>query len=44
MTHSSDHYNLYYIFEEDKRRHPLPADVAARLWENVLYAVNEDDP
>ena len=44
MIQNGDHYNLYYIFEEDKRRHPLSAEAAAQLWENILHVICEDKP
>ena len=30
-----EHFNLYYIFLEDKKRNKLPPHRAAKLWNNI---------
>ena len=34
-----EHYNLYYLFEEDKRRNALDQKTAADIWKKVCAAV-----
>lgn len=30
-----EHYNLYYLFCEDKERHPMPADKKEKILKNL---------
>ena len=39
----AEHFNLYYIFEEDKKRHTLSKEAAADMWKNILLATKELD-
>lgn len=36
-----EHYNLYYIFAEDKERHSLSAEAAALLWKKIQAEIKE---
>ena len=29
------HYNLYYLFEEDKVKHPMPSEAKDRIRKNL---------
>lgn len=41
LTPKTEHFNLYYIFKEDKERHILPAFVAEDIWQNALMATKK---
>lgn len=44
MTHTPDrreHFNLYYIFEEDKAAHPPDGEAVERLREKLLKMLAE---
>lgn len=30
------HYNLYYIFKEDKEQNKIPEPKAVEIWKNIL--------
>ena len=32
------HYNLYYIFKEDKEQNKMPEQTAVKMWANILLA------
>lgn len=38
-----ERYNLYYIFLEDMRQHPLPSDRVCAIREYVLAVANADE-
>ena len=31
-----EHFNLYYIFKEDKDQNKMPEQTAADIWTNIL--------
>lgn len=33
-----EHFNLYYIFKEDKEQNKIPEQTAADIWANILLA------
>ena len=33
---NSTRYNLYYIFEADKKEHPMPDDAVERIRKNIF--------
>lgn len=35
-----EHFNLYYIFKEDKERNQLQKSEALILWNNIKYAIS----
>lgn len=39
-----EHYNLYYIFAEEKKQHTLPPEIAAQLWKRILHDTDGEDP
>ena len=39
-----EHYNLYYIFLEDKLKHPMPEEKRIEIWENIKKMLAEDEP
>ncbi len=39
----NNHFNLYYIFKEDKENHPLSTEKVERL-RNMLFDKNGSDP
>ncbi len=36
-----EHFNLYYIFKEDKEKNTLAKEVAQNIWENILLKQKE---
>ena len=39
-----EHYNLYYIYAEDKEKHRLKEQKAALLWEKIQAETGEKKP
>lgn len=37
------HYNLYYIFKEDKEQNQLQKSKALILWNNILKALQKNN-
>ena len=37
------HYNLYYIFKEDKEQNQLQKSEALILWNNILKALQKNN-
>ncbi len=37
----AEHFNLYYIFKEDKEQKSLSKESAADIWNNILLATKE---
>lgn len=33
MERKKEHWNLYYIFQEDQKEHPPPDELVKKLWE-----------
>lgn len=39
-----EHYNLYYIYAEDKEKNGLKAALAAVLWQKIKAEIGEKKP
>ena len=40
---NTGHYNLYYIFKEDKEQNQLQKSKALVLWENIIKVLNKNN-
>jgi len=40
----SAHFNLYYIFLEDKKKHPMPPEQKEKTWEALKEALKSARP
>ena len=38
------HYNIYYLFLEDKLRHPLPEDKKVQIWKYIEKVYKQIKP
>jgi len=34
---TNEHYNLYYIIQEDKKKHELPSEIIKKRWEGFKF-------
>ena len=42
LPNNKEHFNLYYIFEEDKKAHPLPLNIAEKIFKNITAAMKNN--